>query len=40
MSNSYHGPWQFVVEEQGNAVNWSTWRKSPYYQDAHSTMDG
>jgi len=28
------------VEEQGNAVNWSTWRKSPYYQDAHSTMDG
>jgi len=40
MSNSYYGPWQFVVEEQGNAVNWSTWRKSPYYQDAHSTMDG
>jgi hypothetical protein len=40
VSNSYYGPWQFVVQEQGNVVNWSMWRRSPYGQDAHSAMHG
>jgi hypothetical protein len=39
-SNTYSGPWQFVVREQGNAVSWETWRGSPYHQDAGSTMNG
>jgi hypothetical protein len=39
-SNTYSGPWQFVVQGQGNAVGWSTWRGIPYRQDAGSTMDG
>jgi Right handed beta helix region len=39
-SNTYSGPWQFVVREQGNAVSWETWRGSPYQQDAGSTMNG
>jgi hypothetical protein len=39
-SNSYYGPWQFVVQEQGNVVGWSMWRRGPYGQDAHSTMHG
>jgi hypothetical protein len=39
-SNSYSGPWQFVVREQGNAVSWETWRGGPYHQDAGSTMNG
>jgi Right handed beta helix region len=39
VSNSYHGPWEFMLQEQGNAVSWSTWRGSSYDQDAHSTMD-
>jgi hypothetical protein len=40
MSNSYNGPWEFMLQDQGNVVSWSTWRGSPYDQDAHSTMDG
>ena len=40
VANSYYGPWQFVVEEQGNVVSWSRWRTGPYDQDAHSTMHG
>ncbi len=39
-SNSYRGPWQFVVQEQGHAVTWATWRANPYRQDAGSTMNG
>lgn len=38
VANSYYGPWQFVVEEQGNVVTWARWRTGPYDQDAHSTM--
>jgi hypothetical protein len=38
-ANVYNGPWQFVVHEQGNVVNWATWRGSPYDQDARSIMD-
>jgi Right handed beta helix region len=39
MSNIYEGPWQFVARQQGNAVDWATWRGSPYRQDAGSTMN-
>ncbi len=38
MSNTYNGPWQFIVHEQGNAVSWATWQEKPYGQDAGSTM--
>jgi Right handed beta helix region len=40
VSNSYNGPWEFMLQDQGNVVSWSTWQGSPYDQDAHSTMDG
>src|SRR5215469_1201724 len=40
VSNSYNGPWEFMLREQGNVVSWSKWRGSPYDQDAHSAMDG
>jgi hypothetical protein len=40
VSNSYNGPWEFMLREQGNVVSWSTWQGSPYGQDTHSTMDG
>lgn len=39
-SNVYAGPWQFVVQQQGNAVSWATWRGDPYNQDVGSTMTG
>jgi hypothetical protein len=38
--NTYTGPWQFVVQSQGNAVGWSQWRAAPYGQDAGSTETG
>lgn len=37
-SNTYNGPWRFVVHEQGNVVSWGVWRGSLYHQDAGSTM--
>jgi hypothetical protein len=37
-SNSYVGPWNFVVHQQGNAVSWARWRTSPTRQDAGSTL--
>jgi len=37
-SNSYSGPWRFMVLQQGNAVSWATWRAEPYGQDAGSTQ--
>jgi hypothetical protein len=40
VSNIYTGPWQFVVQEQGNAVGWATWRGDPYHQDVGSIMKG
>jgi hypothetical protein len=39
-SNAYHGPWQFMIHEQGNVVSWGTWRSSPFSQDAGSTFTG
>jgi hypothetical protein len=38
-SNAYHGPWRFIVQQQGQAVDWAAWRKGPYQQDAGSSMD-
>jgi parallel beta-helix repeat protein len=38
-SNTYNGPWQFMVLQQGSAVSWETWRGTPYDQDADSTMN-
>jgi hypothetical protein len=38
-SNAYRGPWRFIVQQQGQAVGWTSWRASPYQQDAGSTMD-
>jgi hypothetical protein len=40
MSNTYNGPWRFMVHEQGNTVPWPTWQAGPYGQDAGSTMNG
>ena len=39
VSNIYDGPWQFVVQQQGNAVSWATWRGKQYHQDTGSTMN-
>jgi hypothetical protein len=38
MSNVYVGPWQFMAQEQGRAVSWTTWREGPYHQDVGSAM--
>jgi hypothetical protein len=34
VSNIYNGPSQFMVQEQGCAVSWTTWQASPYHQNA------
>ena len=39
-SNTYSGPWQFVVHGQDTTVNWAMWRGNPYNQDVGSTMNG
>jgi parallel beta helix pectate lyase-like protein len=39
MSNTYTGPWRFMVRAQGHTVNWTTWQGRPYNQDAGSTMN-
>ncbi len=39
LSNTYVGPWQFVVHEQGNVVSWAQWRAYPYRQDAGSSLN-
>jgi parallel beta helix pectate lyase-like protein len=39
-ANTYKGPWQFVIQSQGNAVSWSKWRSAPYGQDTGSTETG
>jgi hypothetical protein len=38
-ANAYKGPWMFMAGQQGNVVNSSQWRGSPYNQDAGSTFD-
>jgi nitrous oxidase accessory protein NosD len=37
-SNTYSGPWKFMVHEQGNAVNWAAWQGAPYGQDPDSVI--
>ncbi|GAA3088919.1 nitrous oxidase accessory protein NosD [Kribbella aluminosa] len=37
-SNTYSGPWNFMVHEQGNAVNWAAWQGAPYGQDQDSVI--
>jgi hypothetical protein len=38
-SNTYNGPWNFMIHAAGNTVSWSTWRSSTYGQDAGSTLN-
>jgi hypothetical protein len=37
-NNTYAGPWNFIVHEQGNRVNWSSWQGAPYGQDKDSVV--
>ena len=37
-ANTYTGPWQFLVHEQGKLVNWATWQGAPYGQDHDSVV--
>lgn len=37
-SNTYNGPWQFMVTQQGNVVGWPIWRSAPYHEDEHSVL--
>jgi parallel beta-helix repeat protein len=37
-SNTYSGPWNFMVHEQGNSVPWSAWQGAPYGQDSDSVI--
>ncbi|WP_405057688.1 right-handed parallel beta-helix repeat-containing protein [Kribbella sp. NBC_01505] len=36
--NTYSGPWNFIVHEQGNSVNWAAWQGAPYGQDEDSVI--
>ena len=38
VSNVYRGPWRFMAQQQGKVLSWTTWRSSPYGQDAGSVM--
>jgi len=35
-ANTYNGPWQFMVHQQGTVVSWKAWTSAPYRQDAGS----
>ena len=37
-NNKYFGPWQFVTLEQSTPKSFTTWRSSPYNQDAGSSI--
>jgi hypothetical protein len=37
-NNTYAGPWNFIVHEQGNRVNWAAWQGAPYGQDPDSVV--
>jgi Right handed beta helix region len=37
-NNTYKGPWLFEIHEQNKHVSFSTWKASPYEQDAGSTL--
>jgi len=36
--NTYAGPWNFIVHEQGNRVSWASWQGAPYGQDPDSVI--
>ncbi len=36
--NTYAGPWNFIVLEQGNRVPWASWQGAPYGQDPDSVI--
>ncbi|WP_433167810.1 right-handed parallel beta-helix repeat-containing protein [Kribbella sp. CA-247076] len=36
--NTYRGPWNFIVHEQGNRVPWASWQGAPYGQDRDSVI--
>jgi hypothetical protein len=38
-SNTYNGPWRFMIHELGNSVSWATWRGARYHQDGASALD-
>jgi hypothetical protein len=35
-NNTYNGPWQFMVHQQGTVVSWKAWTSAPYRQDSGS----
>ena len=37
-SNTYAGPWNFIVHGQGTRVNWASWQGAPYGQDGDSVI--
>ncbi|MFF1823014.1 right-handed parallel beta-helix repeat-containing protein [Kribbella sp. NPDC058245] len=37
-ANTYSGPWNFIVHEQGSSVNWAAWQGAPYGQDNDSVI--
>jgi hypothetical protein len=37
-NNTYAGPWNFIVHEQGNRANWASWQGAPYGQDQNSVI--
>jgi parallel beta-helix repeat protein len=37
-ANTYRGPWNFIVHEQGSSVNWAAWQGAPYGQDTDSVI--
>jgi Right handed beta helix region len=37
-SNTYNGPWRFMIRQQDTIVSWEMWQGSPYDQDAGSTL--
>lgn len=39
VANIYRGPWEFMVNEQGNVVTWAQWQGKPYSQDRHGTLN-
>lgn len=38
-ANIYHGPWRFMVRDQGTVVDWQQWQATPYNQDQGSTLN-
>jgi hypothetical protein len=37
-NNTYSGPWNFIVHEQGNRASWAAWQGAPYGQDNDSVI--